>query len=116
VAGLYRRVESRGAGAGELAAAAALSTTVMGRTLEQFDAWMARRDREPEEWVEASAASYGQLWLLPEEAKEIEEQVVVMTDKFRGRRSGKRPHGARRVRVALMVFPSDEPESDRGTS
>lgn len=111
-AGPYLQVESRGNGAGELAAAAALSSSVMGRTLEQFEAWMARRDREPKEWIEAAGASYGQLWLVPEEAKEIENHMVQITDTYRGRRGGDRPAGARRFRVALMVFPSDEPKAD----
>jgi DNA-binding transcriptional ArsR family regulator len=110
-AGSYLQVESRGAGAGELAAAAALSSSVMGRTLEQFEAWMARRDREPKEWIEAGGASYGQVWLLPDEAKEIENHMVELTNKYRGRRGGERPPGARRFRVALMVFPSDDPNS-----
>jgi DNA-binding transcriptional ArsR family regulator len=108
-AGSYLQVESRGAGAGELAAAAALSSSVMGRTVEQFEAWMARRDREPKEWIDAAGASYGQLWLLADEAKEIENHMVELTNEYRGRRGGDRPAGARRFRVALIVFPIDEP-------
>jgi DNA-binding transcriptional ArsR family regulator len=115
-AGSYLQVESRGTGAGELAASAALSASVIGRTMEQFEAWQARRNREPEEWVDAAGASYGQLWVLPEEAKEIEEHMLEITEKYRGRRGGTRPPGARRVRFAVMVFPSDEPESGPATA
>jgi DNA-binding transcriptional ArsR family regulator len=115
-AGSYLQVESHGHGAGDLAASAALNASVMGRTLEQFDAWQARRNREPEEWVDAAGASYGQLWILPEEAKELEAQMLEITEKYRGRRGQARPAGARRVRFAVMVFPSDDPESGGGTS
>jgi DNA-binding transcriptional ArsR family regulator len=110
-AGSYLQVESQGAGTGELAAAAALSTSVLGRTVEQFNAWVARRGREPAEWMDAAGASYGQIWLLPDEAKQIEKEMVEYINQFRGRRSGERPAGARRVRVAFMIFPSDEPKS-----
>jgi DNA-binding transcriptional ArsR family regulator len=110
-AGSYLQVDSTGGGAGELAASAALSSTVLGRTVEQFEAYLARRSKEPPEWLDAVEASYGQLWLLPEEAKEIGEQFVQFVEKYRGRRGGSRPPGARRIRVAIMLFPSGAPES-----
>jgi DNA-binding transcriptional ArsR family regulator len=112
-AGSYLQVES-GTGPSGIAASAALSQTVLGRTAADFDRWIERRGREPKEWIDASGASYGRVWLLPEEAKQIEEEMVTMLDKFRDRRAGNRPPGARRVRVAIMVFPSDEPKPEGG--
>lgn len=108
-AGRYLQVDSTGGGAGEFAAAAALSSTVLGRTVEQFEAYLARRDDETPEWLDATEAGYGQLWLLPEEAKEIGEQFVEFVEKYRGRRGADRPAGARRVRIAVLLFPTDDP-------
>jgi DNA-binding transcriptional ArsR family regulator len=110
-AGSYLQVESHGAGQGEFAAAAALSSTVLGRTVEQFDRYLARRGDESPEWMDATEASYGQLWLLPHEAKEVAEQFVKTVEKYRGRRTGERPAGARRMRLAVMLFPTDAPKS-----
>jgi DNA-binding transcriptional ArsR family regulator len=109
-AGRYLQVETAGAaGVGELAAASALSATVLGRTVDQFERYLARRASEPKEWIDASEASYGQLWLRPDEAKEVAEQFVRAVEKYRGRRSGNRPEGARRMRLAVLLFPTDEP-------
>ena len=107
-AGSWLQVDSSGGGAGELAASAALSSTVLGRTVAQFEAYLARRRDEPPEWLDAMDSSYGQVWLRPEEAKAISEQFLQVMDKYRGPRS-ERPAGARRVRLALLLFPSDEP-------
>ncbi|HZC72102.1 MAG TPA: winged helix-turn-helix domain-containing protein [Jatrophihabitans sp.] len=110
-AGSYLQVDSTGGGAGELAASAALSSTVLGRTVEQFDAYLARRRSEPREWLDAVEASYGQVWLLPEEAKAIGNEFVNAMAKYRGRRDA-RPLGARRMRLAMLLFPTDEPKQD----
>lgn len=109
-AGSYLQVDSTSGSVGELAAAASLSSTVLGRTVEQFDRYLARRGQESKEWLEASEASYGQLWLLPEEAKEVAEQFLSSVEKYRGRRTGHRPEGARRMRLAVMLFPTDPPK------
>lgn len=112
-AGSYLQVDSRGNGAGELTAAATLTSTVLGRTVEQFENYLARRSGEPAEWLDATEASYGQLWLTSQEAKQLGEQFLAQMEKFRGRRSGSRPAGARRVRLAVMLFPTDAPKADR---
>jgi DNA-binding transcriptional ArsR family regulator len=112
-AGSYLQVDSTGGGAGELAASAALSSTVLGRTVEQFEAYLARRRTEPPEWLDAVEASYGQLWLLPEEAKAIGEVFVKAVEKYRGRRAD-HPAGTRRVRLAVLLFPS-EPAGKQST-
>ena len=114
-AGSYLQVDSASGGAGELAASAALGSTVLRRTVELFDAYLARRSSEPPEWLDAVEASYGQMWLTPEEAKEVGQQFVELAEKYRGRKEpGKRPANARRMRLALMVFPSEEPEATSG--
>jgi DNA-binding transcriptional ArsR family regulator len=110
--GSYLQVDSTTSGAGEMAAGAALSTTALGRTVEQFNAYLANRGAEPAEWLAAAEASYGQVWLLPDEAKAIGEDFVKLFEKYRGRRKDP-PEGARRVRLALLLFPTDKPS--RGT-
>jgi DNA-binding transcriptional ArsR family regulator len=114
-AGSYLQVDSTGGGAGELAASATLGSTVLGRTVELFEKYLARRRDEPPEWLDAIEASYGQLWLTPEEAKEIGQQFVDLAAKYRGRKvDGTRPATARRMRIAVMLFPSDAPEAGSG--
>lgn len=109
-AGSYLQIDSSGGGAGELAAGAVLGTAVLGRTVEQFHAYLARRHDEPPEWLDAVEASYGHMWLLPEEAKAIGEAFMQSMEKYRGRRQV-HPPGARRMRLAVLLFPADEPPS-----
>lgn len=116
-AGSYLQVDSTGGGAGELAASAALSSTVLGRTVEQFESYLARRHTEPAEWLDAVEASYGQMWLTPDEAKEIGRQFIETAEKYRGRKEGgRKPTGARRMRLAVMLFPSEGPEATSGNT
>ncbi len=82
-------MDSTSGSVGEMAASAALSSTVLGRTVEQFEQFLARRGDESKEWLDATEASYGRLWLLPEEAKEVAEQFLRSVEKYRGRRSGR---------------------------
>jgi DNA-binding transcriptional ArsR family regulator len=110
-AGSYLQVDSTSGGAGELAASAALGSTVLRRTVELFDNYLARRSSEPPEWLDAVEASYGQVWLTAEEAKQIGEQWVELVAGYRGRKdSANRPPTARRMRMAVMLFPSNPPE------
>lgn len=114
-AGSYLQVDSTGGGAGELAASAALGSTVLRRTVELFDDYLARRSSEPPEWLDAVEASYGQIWLTAEEAKEIGREWLETMGRYRNRKdTGNRPATARRMRVAVMLFPSEaaEPNSD----
>jgi hypothetical protein len=85
---------------------------VLGRTVDQFEAFLARRDREPAEWVAAMEASYGQFWLAPDEAKQIAEEFLRTVERYQGRRSAARPPDARRVRLAVLLFPVDEPVAE----
>jgi DNA-binding transcriptional ArsR family regulator len=109
-AGSYLQVDSRSNGAGELAAAATLTSTVLGRTVEQFENYLARRATEPPEWLDATEASYGQLWLTPDEAKALGDQFLEQMEQYRRRRTGERPPGSRRLRLAVMLFPTDPAE------
>jgi DNA-binding transcriptional ArsR family regulator len=112
-AGAYLQVDSRGGGTGELAASAALNHAILGRTMEQFEAYLARRKGEPAEWLDAADASYGRVWLTADEAKALGQQVLNALDQYRGRRTGNRPAGARHARLAFLIFPVDEPKPAR---
>ena len=110
-AGSYLQVDSATGGAGELAASAALGSTVLRRTVELFDSYLARRSGEPPEWRDAAEASYGQMWLTAAEAKQISTEWIALVEKYRGRKDkANRPADARRMRMAVMLFPSDPPE------
>jgi DNA-binding transcriptional ArsR family regulator len=108
-AGKYLQVESVG-GPGGLAASETLSTTILGRVLDSFQKWLARRDREPKEWVEAAGESYATVWLCADEVEAVNKALLDLLDGYRSRRvPSERPPGARRVRVALLTVPVDEP-------
>ena len=110
-AGSYLQVDSTTGGAGELAASAALGSTVLRRTVELFDNYLARRASEPPEWLDAVEASYGQMWLTADEAKQIGTEWIALAEKYRGRKDkANRPPDARRMRMAVMLFPSNPPE------
>jgi len=88
------------------AAGAAIVSTVVGRLAEQLNAWAATR-KDDDEWREYGGVNSGQVWLLPHEAKEIEEKVFALVDQYRDRSTQGAPDGARRVRVAMFLFPVD---------
>lgn len=108
-AGRFLQVES-GGGPGGLAASEVLAKSILGRTLDSFEAWLAHRDDEPAEWLDAAGDNYAQLYLTTEETIELNNVLRAAMERYRDRRSPEeRPPGARRVRVAMLTFPVDEP-------
>jgi DNA-binding transcriptional ArsR family regulator len=108
-AGRFLQVDS-GSGPGGLAASEVLTKSILGRTLDSFDNWMAHRDEESKEWLDAAGGNYAQLYLTTEEANELTELLRTAMERYRDRRTPEeRPPGARRVRVAMLTFPVDEP-------
>jgi DNA-binding transcriptional ArsR family regulator len=110
-AGGYLQVKG-GTGPGGLAASAALSSTVIGRTMEGFQTWLERRPTESEEWREHGGTSSGQAWLTPDEMREVQKQFLASMDHVNHRRADNRPGNARRVRYALFMFPADPANGD----
>jgi DNA-binding transcriptional ArsR family regulator len=108
--GRYLQVDSDESSAAGSAASGALGDVVLHRLLEQFNAYMARRSSETKQWRDASGISSGQLWLEPDEVEAITQAALNGLETYRGRATGDRPPGARRVRISLLVFPVD-PES-----
>jgi DNA-binding transcriptional ArsR family regulator len=96
-----------GSGPGGMAASAALGSTVIGRTVEGFENWLARRPTESEEWRERGGTTSGQVWMTSDEAEALQKQFLEAADQYRHRRADNHPEDARRVRYALFVFPID---------
>ena len=104
-AGGYIQVDSNSSTMSQ-AASAALTSTVAGQLAEQLNAWSARKDDDPA-WRDRGGVNSGQLWLLPDEAAEVENTIFELLDKYRDRNEKNAPEGARRVRAAMFLFPID---------
>jgi DNA-binding transcriptional ArsR family regulator len=113
-AGPYLQVDAT-TGPGGLAASAALNETVFGRTLDEFNDWLAERGNEPPDWRKAGGSSSGQAWLLPDEVEDLQQAMLDQLERYRGRHALEHPPGARRVRVATLVFPIREKRPRRSS-
>jgi DNA-binding transcriptional ArsR family regulator len=91
------------------AASAALATSVLRRLGDRFGAWLDRSAEESEPWQEASGISSATLWLTLEEAQQVERELEQIVARYRGRATSKRPAGARRVSLDILMFPLDVP-------
>jgi DNA-binding transcriptional ArsR family regulator len=109
-AGDYLKIDSGDSTLGA-AASSALTHTVFGRLIEQFDGWMATRAGDDPAWRDKGGVSSGQAWLLPEETEALQQQVLDLLDTYRSRTAaGDAPAEARRVRVGLFLVPlTDQP-------
>lgn len=110
--GRYLQVDGDESSAAASAASGALGDVVLARLVGQFNAYMARRSDETKAWRDVAGISSGQLWLLPDEADAIGRATLDAIEPYRGRATGNRPPGARRVRISLIAFPVD-PETTR---
>jgi len=110
-AGTSLHVENRSGRAGDAAASAALNSTMLGRVVAEVEAWYAQRGRETPDWLDAAGSTFGREWLLPHEAKEFETQFQQLLERYRHRTRDNRPDGSRRVRLVVLVYPTDEPKS-----
>jgi hypothetical protein len=104
-AGPYIHINA-GTGPAGLAASAAFTHTVLGRTLTELDDWMARRPAEADPWREAGGASYGHAWMTAEETEQLQRRFIDELHQYRDRASDERPVDARRVRIAILVIPT----------
>ncbi|MGH8861900.1 MAG: ArsR/SmtB family transcription factor [Jatrophihabitantaceae bacterium] len=93
----------------DVAEAAMLGTTVLGRLNEQFAAWLARRAEEPKWWRDAARVSSGHVWVTAEELETVGRSIEELLDHYRDRNADARPDGARRVRFGVLAFPSEAP-------
>ena len=85
-----------------------LGESLLDSERRRMQAFAARRDREPKEWIRAAEWEQASVWMTAEQAQELTDQVAAFVAKCRGPRSS-RPADARRVRVSYRLIPLDEP-------
>jgi DNA-binding transcriptional ArsR family regulator len=102
--------------AGQLAAEA-LTDMLVERELQRLRAARASRDREPEEWREATGISQSQVWLTAEEARDLQAELreVMLRHADRATAPDRRPEGARLVSMVGWLVPSGPHRVDRST-
>lgn len=96
------------------AAGEALSDMLLERELQRFRAARASAVSEPREWREATGLNRSRLWLTPEEARALSEEMVALFLRHAERLTDpdKRPEGARLVSLVGWLAPSG-PVRDR---
>ncbi len=92
-------------------AANAATDALMGVSLSglqaAMSAWTARERDETPDWQDVATMTTTSVWLTPAEAAEFGRAHRATLDGLRSRTDAHHPDGARRVRVALMVVPTD---------
>lgn len=101
------RLPVKGSGP-ERVAANALLRTVLETDLAQLQAWLAGREAAPPAWQQASALSDWTLYLTPDEATRLREDVHALFTAYQDRLAdvARRPEGAEPVKVLFAAFPS----------
>jgi DNA-binding transcriptional ArsR family regulator len=89
-------------------AAEALGDVLVERELQRLRAARASRDREPEEWREATGISHAQVWLTAEQARDLRAELseVVLRHADLPGSPASRPADARLVSLVGWLVPS----------
>jgi len=118
--GRERRWERAGAGLtfdppdhGADAATAFIAAHYLDQTRSQLTQWLERQQGESAFWRENSVLAYRETWLTEEQALDVRRiaDSLVTKDEVSQRARNDRPPGARRVRMAFLMFPIDEPDA-----
>lgn len=85
-----------------------LMAVTMGHITSRLTSYM--RDHAQQEdptWHEAISLNQASLWVTADEARQLQRQLQAVTEPFHGRSAdpGKRPTGARLVRVVSLLHP-----------
>jgi DNA-binding transcriptional ArsR family regulator len=83
------------------AAAAAVGLAYIERSRALAEEFVAGERNEPEEWQDVAALTNADVWLTPDEARE----VTAALEPFRDRNLRNRPDGMRRIRVMTLLTP-----------
>ncbi len=119
VDGRERRWERAGSGLtfdppehGADAATAFIASHYFDQTRTQLARWLDRQHDESKFWRDSAVMAYRETWLTEEQAIEVRRAAdeMLQTDKPKPRGRDARPPGARRVRMAFLMFPVDDPE------
>jgi DNA-binding transcriptional ArsR family regulator len=86
-----------------------MATRMIDRTRRELLEWFARDDRQQHDWREVTNLSSGARWLTDDEAEELSAAVNELLDKYPKATGTARPPGARRVRVAYVMVPTEAP-------
>lgn len=101
----------------ERAASDLLSSMAIERTVAQLRAWLTDRHMASPAWQRAAAVSDWTLYLTPDEAQTVREQIYRLLEQFSDRlgRPAKRPAEAIPVRALISIFPQNVADPDPGT-
>lgn len=87
------------------AAAAAVGLAYFERSRVVAEEFIADERNEPEEWRDVASLTNADVWLTPDEARQVSAALGAALEPFRDRSLRDRPDGTRRVRVMNMVTP-----------
>ncbi|WP_144796550.1 transcriptional regulator [Microbacterium paludicola] len=95
----------QGSPAGEAALQVAVTEMHRRRNDDLMEYFGGRIDREPEEWVDASASFTSGISMTPEQATELIHKIEAIIDEAGHKYRGQKGEGVRRVSVRADVFP-----------
>ena len=101
-----------GDGRADLTAGQALNSVLLGRIERDLDSWHTHRADQPAEWHELGGLNNGLAWMTPEEVKQLTDYFEATFFRINSRTADHHPEGSRRVRLVMVVVPSDPPGLD----
>jgi DNA-binding transcriptional ArsR family regulator len=87
------------------AATAAVGVAYIDSSRAVAEAFVATERDEPEEWQDVATLANVDLWLSPEETREVAAALAAVLEPYRDRSLLDRPEGTRRVRIMNMISP-----------
>lgn len=104
-------ISSQSSGAGRLAGQALMRTSAE-RILEQFQQLPAT-----DPWDDVSSMSRSRLWLTHEEARQFNQDLEDLVERYRkGRSQSTHPAAARQLSTLLAVVPTGDPPANTGSA
>ncbi len=98
------------------ASTALAEIAVMGTFLDRNRAiateFLERQASEPQPWRDVVELANGDYWLTVEELAKAAQAIRDVLAPYEHRRRDARPAGSRRVRIARLIVPREEPASD----
>jgi DNA-binding transcriptional ArsR family regulator len=94
---------------GAEAATSFIALHYFDETRSQLAHWLDNQGGESDFWRDNSIFAYRETWMTEEQAVRFDRKAKAVIDDEAARQT-ERPAGARRVRVAMLMFPIDESE------